>query len=306
MYSKVRKLTGKNLETKSSGCIIDKNGKLLFDKEEIAARWVEYIIELYDDDRDQMPSFKVTTGDSIYREEVEKTMRSMKDGKVTRPDVLPAEALKAFNDYNSNSITDLCNIIYYSGVIPVEMRHSMFVTIPKKPKAKKCAEYRTISLMSHMTKLQLEVIQQHIVDRIDEEVSQLQSAFRPGTGARESIFNLRTICKRSTDVQKDIYICSIDYNKAFDRVKHDAVISCLAEIGIYDEDLQTIPKLYWEQSAAMITRHGITSDFKIKKGVRQGCALPPNLFNLYTERILKEVEDMRGVRIGGVNINKLR
>ena len=50
----------------------------------------------------------------------------------------------------------------------------------------------------------------------------------------------------------------------------------------------------------------MTSEFKIKKGVRQGCVLSPNLFNLYTEKIFREVEDMKGVSIGGVNINNLR
>ena len=50
----------------------------------------------------------------------------------------------------------------------------------------------------------------------------------------------------------------------------------------------------------------MTSEFKIKKGVRQGCVLSPNLFNLYTEKIFREVEDMKGVNIGGMNINNLR
>ena len=140
------------------------------------------------------------------------------------------------------------------------MRHSIFVTIPKKPKVRKCAEYRTISLMSHMTKLLL-VIQQRIVDRIDKEVSQQQRGFRPGTGTKESIFNLRATCERSIDVQKDSYVCLIDYNKAFGWVKHDKKIGCLAEIGIDDKGLQTVTKLYWEQSAAVRTEHGITSDF---------------------------------------------
>ena len=49
----------------------------------------------------------------------------------------------------------------------------------------------------------------------------------------------------------------------------------------------------------------MTSEFKIKKGVRQPCVLSPNLFNLYTEKIFREVEDMKGVNIGGVNINNL-
>ena len=58
-------------------------------------------------------------------------------------------------------------------------------------------------------KLLLKVIQQRIVDRIDKEVSQQQSAFRPGTGTRESIFNLRAICERSIDVQKTFVLLII-------------------------------------------------------------------------------------------------
>ena len=62
------------------------------------------------------------------------------------------------------------------------------------------------------------------------------------------------------------------------------MIECLSEIGIDDKDLQIISKLYWEQSACVRTESGMTSEFKIKKGVRQGCVLSPNLFNLYTEK----------------------
>ena len=139
--------------------------------------------------------------------------------------------------------------------------------------------------------------------QIDKDVSRLQSGFRPGTGTREEIFNLRTICERTTDVQKDVYICFIDYTKAFDRVKHFKMIECLPAIGIDDQDLQIISKPYWEQSACVRTESGMTSEFKIKKGVRRGCVLSPNLFNLYTEKIFREVEDMKRVNIGGVNIN---
>ena len=169
-----------------------------------------------------------------------------------------------------------------------------------------CTEFRTISLLSHVTKLLLNKIQQRMANKIDKEVSRLQSGFRPGTGTREGIFNLRTICERATDVQKDVYICFIDYTKAFDRVKNFKMIECLSDIGMDDKDLQIISKLYWEQSASVRTESGVTSEFKIKKEVRQGCLLSPNFFNLYTEKIFREVEDMKGVNIGGVKINNLR
>ena len=39
---------------------------------------------------------------------------------------------------------------------------------------------------------------------------------------------------------------------------------------------------------------------------QQGCILSSSLFNLYTKKIFREMEDMKGVMVGGVNINKLR
>ena len=143
---------------------------------------MEYVTELYEDHREQMAKFEVTSGASIMKEEIQKALKSMKDGKATGTDELPAEALKALDEHNIEIITSLCNIIYNSGMIPTEMKHSVFITLPKKPKAMICTEFRTISLMSHVTKLLLKIIQQRMANKIDKEVSRLQSGFRPGTG----------------------------------------------------------------------------------------------------------------------------
>ena len=79
----------------------------------------------------------------------------MKDGIATGPDEYPAEALKALHEHNIEIITSLCNIIYNSGMTPTGMKHSVFITLTKKPKAMICTQFRTISLMSHITKLLL-------------------------------------------------------------------------------------------------------------------------------------------------------
>ena len=167
MHKKVRDLASKKKSTKGSGCIKNKDGQVLFDQEEIAARWVEYVTELYDDEREPMPRFEVNSGENILKEEVEKAIRSMKNGKATGPDDIPAEILKALDEENTDIITSLCNKIYNNGLIPSEMKQSVFITLPKKPKTQNCAEHRTISLMSHVTKLLLKIIQLRIVNKID-------------------------------------------------------------------------------------------------------------------------------------------
>ena len=63
--------------------------------------------------------------------------------------------------------------------------------IPKKPKASVCEDFRTISLMSHVTKLLLKIILNRIKIQIDNEVGKEQFGFRPQSGTREAIFCMR-------------------------------------------------------------------------------------------------------------------
>ena len=50
----------------------------------------------------------------------------------------------------------------------------------------------------------------------------------------------------------------------------------------------------------------MSESLKIKRGVRQGCVLSSSLFNLYTEHIFRQIDELPGVKIGGRNINNLR
>ena len=87
---------------------------------------MEYITELYEDHREQMPKFAVTSVASIMKEEIQKALKSMKDGKATGTDKSPAETLKALDEHNIEKIKSLDNIIYNSGMIPIEMKHCIY------------------------------------------------------------------------------------------------------------------------------------------------------------------------------------
>ena len=80
-------------------------------------------------------------------------------------------------------------------------------------------------------------------------------------------------------VPKDIYLCFVDYAKAFDCVDHNKQWKILQEMGISDHLTCLLKNLYEGQEATVRTGHGKTDWLQIGKGVRQGCILPPCLFN---------------------------
>ena len=80
-------------------------------------------------------------------------------------------------------------------------------------------------------------------------------------------------------------------------------------MGIPDHLTCLLRNLYAGQEATVRTGHGTTDWFQIGKGVFQGCILPPCLFNLYAEYIMRNAgleEAQAGIKIAGRNINNLR
>ena len=80
-------------------------------------------------------------------------------------------------------------------------------------------------------------------------------------------------------------------------------------MGIPDHLTCLLRNLYAGQEATVRTGHGTTDWFRIGKGVPQGCILPPCLFTLYAEYIMRNAgleEAQTGIKIAGRNINNLR
>ena len=160
--------------------------------------------------------------------------------------------------------------------------------------------------MPHTLKIFLKIIQERIGGKIDKEVGQTQFGFRPGSGTREGIFCFNIIAQKHIEVNQDLYTCFIDYSKAFDRVHHAQLIDCLEKIGIDGRDIRVIANLYWHQKASIRIQNELSPFTSIERGVRQGCVLSPYLFNIYTEFIFRESNEMEGICIHGQNINNLR
>ena len=67
----------------------------------------------------------------------------------------------------------------------------------------------------------LKILQARLQQYMNCELPDVQSGFRKGRGARDQIANIRWIMEKAREFQKNIYICFIDYAKAFDYVDHD-------------------------------------------------------------------------------------
>ena len=103
---------------------------------------------------------------------------------------------------------------------------------------------------------------------------------------------------KAREFQKKIYLCFIDYAKAFVRITTNC--GKFLKRWEYQTTLEATVRI----------GHGTTHWIQIGKGIRQGCILSPCLFNLYAEEyIMRNAglnEAQAGIKITGRNINNLR
>ena len=141
---------------------------------------------------------------------------------------------------------------------------------------------------------------------MNHELPGVQARFRKGRGTKDQIANIYWTIEKAREFQKNTYFCFIEYVKAFDCVDHNKLWKILKKMGISDHLTCLLRNLYAGQEATVRTRHGKMNQFKIRKGVYQGCLLSPCLFNLYAEYIMGNAESQAGIKIARRNINNLR
>ena len=71
-------------------------------------------------------------------------------------------------------------------------------------------------------------------------------------------------------------------------------------------DLKLTKALYWNRKSAVRIADEISIWHDIKRGLRQGCFLLHDLFNIYSEVIRGHLKELEGIRVGGKNINSLQ
>ena len=67
----------------------------------------------------------------------------------------------------------------------------------------------------------LKILQARLHQYMNRKLPDVEAGFWKVRGTRDQIANIRWIIKKAREFQKNIYLCCIDYAKAFDCVDHN-------------------------------------------------------------------------------------
>ena len=156
----------------------------------------------------------------------------MKKGKSAGVDNILAELVKAGGGDVISTVMAICNKIWQTGEWPTPWTQSLVITLPKKGNLQLCQNYRTISLISHPSKVMLKIILNRLKPQTEKIIAEEHAGFRAGRGTTEQIFNLRILCEKYLQHQQDLYHVFIDSKKDLDRVWYAALWVTLKKYNI--------------------------------------------------------------------------
>ena len=97
----------------------------------------------------------------------------------------------------------ICQPVWKTQQWPQDWKSSIFIPIPKKGNAKECSNYCTIALISHTSKVMLNILQVRLQQYVNHELPDVQAGFRKGRGSRDQIANICWIIEKAREFQKN-------------------------------------------------------------------------------------------------------
>lgn len=301
LYSITKKLSGKFQQTDRP--VKDKQGNPLSTTDDQRRRWAEHFSELLnrpapDEPADIPPAETILpiNCDQPTKEEIQKAIKTLKNGKAAGPDGIPAEAIKADITTATDMLHSLFAKIWEKEEIPEEWREGLIVKLPKKGDLRDCSNYRGIMLLSVPGKVLNRILLERMKEAVDIQLRDQQAGFRQDRSCTDHIATLRIIVEQSLEWNSSLYINFIDYEKAFDSLDRETLWKLLRHYGVPEKLITLIQNTYKDMACRVIHGGQLSDSFTVKTGVRQGCLLSPFLFLLAIDWIMKSTTE--GTRNG--------
>ena len=165
----------------------------LTETEDVKKRWQEYTEELYNKDLhnpDNHDGVMTHLEPDILECEVKWALGSIATNKASGGDGIPVELFQILKDDAVKVLHSICQQIWKTQQWPQDWKRSVFIPITKKGNAKECSNYRTISLISHASKVMLKIRQASLQQYLKCELREVQVELRKGRGTRDQIANI--------------------------------------------------------------------------------------------------------------------
>lgn len=233
-----------------------------------------------------------TLSKPIEEQDIAVAAGTLQRNKMADLDGMIAEYLINAIDLLKAPIAKLFQKVFTSGSYPDDWCTGIICPIFKKGDPNDCSNFRGITAGSILGKLYATVLEGRLDQWVEKEGlrADFQAGFRKDYRTMDNVFILKTLIAKakalnSIPKKKRLYVCFVDFKKAFDTVPRSLLWERLSQLGVNGQFLQAVKCMYDKVICRVKTPSGFTNPFPSTLGVKQGCPLSPLLFGLYIDHI---------------------
>ncbi|CAE7610120.1 Pol, partial [Symbiodinium sp. CCMP2456] len=192
----------------------------------------------------------------IRQAELQAALKELAHNKAPGPDTIPAEAWQWLDTHNQAALLRVLN----QALLTATIWHEAIVVEIYKGKGPLTdpSSYRPISLLSTSYKLFAKIIHTRLQAAIDDRQS--------------------------------LYTILLDWEKAFDKIHPQALLTALDRFGVPPHLTALIKNIYTSPQFTVAAAGHSSSKEEAQSGIRQGCSLSPYLFLVVHGMIMHDVD----------------
>ena len=276
--------------------VADENGVDKTSPEEIAEAFARFYEKLYTSTRtlthtcnpvehptSEIPPFSMT--------ELLDALKRLKRGRSADTAGIAAELLlEGCAELLDLTLQLFNDVLQPSREAPTSWKHSCLITIFKKGDPSNVANYRPIAIIPVLYKLFSPMLTCRLSLFLMPRQSHDQAAYRKGYCTEHHLLTLTLVLEASREWNIPLWLCAVDFEKAFDTIEHDELWKTLLNQGVPSNYIDLLKKLYCNQEAEVQIEHARRC-FNIERGVKQGDPLSSLLFLAVMEDCMAGLKD---------------
>ena len=209
---------------------------------------------------------------------------------------IPARILKDCRESLCVPLTILWKQSFNCGKIPVQFKMQFIAPIFKKDDKTDPANYRPVSLTSHIIKIFERVVRKYMVEYLESNnlLSNKQHGFRKGRSCLTQLLNHIEEILQNQLRGEETDVIYLDYAKAFDKVDHDLLLLKLWRYGIKGKLHTWLSEFLKGRQQIVVVDGQHSRPAPVISGVPQGTVLGPILFLVYLNEISSVLQHSLG------------
>ena len=140
-----------------------------------------------------------------------------------------------------------------------------------------------ISLVQSLPKLLIKVLAVRLQSQIPHLIHNMQSGFIKGRAIAENFILASEMIQCARKSRKPMFVLKLDFQKAFDSVNWECLLNILEARGFDQRWIRWVRDILTSSSARVLINGQPGDVFFFRRGVRQGDAISPYLFDLMAD-----------------------